>query len=96
MSLISFNVRNAKKQMKYTPEMFFKDDGNIEAYFNNMGVYKVTVIPQGNSLGHTAMMPEADILSQNKQDLLSFIGKNSNNMALYLFLFNHIRLFYYY
>ena len=61
--------------MKYTPEKFFKPDGNIEAYFNNMGVYKVTVIPQGNSLGHTAMMPEADILSQNKQDLLSFIGK---------------------
>lgn len=62
--------------MKYTPERFLTEEGKLCEYFNNMGVYKVTVIPQGGSLGHTAMLPEADMLSQNKQDLLNFIGSS--------------------
>jgi cell division protease FtsH len=44
-------------------------------FFNLLNVHKVTILPMGQSLGHTAFIPNKDILSQNKKDIMKMIGR---------------------
>ena len=80
----TINLRKIKDDLRYHPESFLTKEGYKTKFYNYLKVHKVTILPSGNSLGHTAMLPEGDILSQNKQDLLKFIGKN-NIKNIYLF-----------
>lgn len=40
---------------------------------NSMPLYKVTVLPKAHSLGHTAMIPEKDVLSHTKKQMIASI-----------------------
>lgn len=69
-----FNPRELKKNLLFHPEQFLTPEGIKSNFYNYMNVHKVTILPYGNSLGHTAMLNDKDVFSWNKQDIIKFIG----------------------
>jgi hypothetical protein len=68
-----------KENLRYHPESFLTGKGFKTNFFNVLNVHKVTILPYGQSLGHTAMLYNKDILSQNKKDMMKMIGKQNVN-----------------
>ena len=68
-------LRELKQKLEYIPETFLTDDGTSEGFLNKLKVFKVTILPVGNSLGHTALMYTDEVLSQNKLDLIKMLGR---------------------
>lgn len=80
-------LRKLKETMEYTPESFLSDLDSADGFLNKFRVHKVTILPVGQSLGHTAFMNEDEVLSSNKLDLIKFIGNNYIYIYLYMCIF---------
>lgn len=48
---------------------------------SNMKIYKISILPSGNNLGHTALLPKLEQNSQSKNEILNMIDINLGGRA---------------
>lgn len=51
------------------------EEGYKSNFYSYNNVHKVTILPYGKSLGHTAILSDNDSFSLNKYDIIKFIGR---------------------